>query len=88
MEASYAQSIIDELISGNFSRAAQLAAHELKNMPAYTGLTTTPERSIAEEAYKITRYLLHRSERLANMPVGMDKGRAYQEILVDLSQVP
>ncbi|MBV6493097.1 MAG: hypothetical protein LDLANPLL_01112 [Turneriella sp.] len=85
MDASYAQSIADEIVSQNFSRASALAAHYIKELPASNGATKSAEHIQADEAFEITRYLLHRSERLNIMPQGMEKGRAFLEILDELT---
>ncbi len=84
MDVSHAQAIADEILTGNFSRAASLAEAWLQQLPAGTSLDTTPEKAEAEEAHEIARYFLHRSERLANLAPGMDRGRAFEAALADL----
>ncbi|MBN8221033.1 MAG: hypothetical protein J0L53_08905 [Spirochaetes bacterium] len=86
MDVSYAQAIADEILNGNFSRAHTIAEAWLKELPAATSLDVNPEKAEAEEAHEIARYFLHRSERLANLAPGMERGRAFEAILADLSQ--
>lgn len=86
MDASHAQAIADEILTGNFSRAASLAEAWLQELPAATSLDTGPEKAEAEEAHEIARYFVHRAERLGNLAPGMERGRAFEAILTDLSQ--
>ncbi len=88
MDASYAQAIADEILGGNFPRAAGLAETWLKELPAMTSREPTAEKSEAEEAYEISRYLAHRQERLAALPPGIDRAKAFEEVLHFLMQNP
>lgn len=83
------QAIADEILNGNFPRAAGLAESWLKDLPiAKDGApgASPAERAIAEEAYEITRYLMHRHERLSNLAPGMERGKAFEDVLHDMSQ--
>lgn len=80
------QAIADEILNGNFPRAAGLAEAWLKELPAHAGPASDSERAQAEEAYEIARYLLHRHERLSNLAPGMERGKAFEEVLQDMSQ--
>jgi hypothetical protein len=97
VDASYAQAIADEILNGNYPRAAGLAEAWLTELPATTQRLTksggdgaTPqnpalvERAEAEEAYQIARYFMHRHERLGALPAGMERGRAFEAILEDI----
>ncbi len=83
------QAIADEILNGNFPRAAGLAEGWLKDLPIpKDGAPGAPpaERAQAEEAYEITRYLMHRHERLSNLAPGMERGKAFEDVLHDMSQ--
>jgi len=84
LDASYAQAIADEILIGNFPRAAAFADVWLKELPATTSLSTSPVKIEAEEAYAITRYLLHRHERLSQIAAGIERARAFEAMLTDL----
>ncbi|MFO1527603.1 MAG: hypothetical protein U1F16_16650 [Turneriella sp.] len=92
MESPHAQAIADEILGGNFPRAAGLAEQWLRELPMGTdesgaaSVSSRAERYSAEEAYEITRYLTHRHERLAALNPGMDRGRAFEEVLADMSE--
>lgn len=83
------QAIADEILNGNFPRAAGLAEGWLKDLPipkdGAPGASPA-ERAQAEEAYEITRYLMHRHERLSNLAPGMERGKAFEDVLHDMSQ--
>lgn len=76
-----AHAIAEEILNGNFSRASALAEAWLRELPAGTSLNPTAEQIMAEEAHEIARYFTHRQERLAALPQGIERARAFQEIL-------
>jgi len=87
VDATHAQAIADEILNGNFPRAAGLAEAWLTELPiAKDGVpgASPAERAIAEEAYEIARYLMHRHERLSNLAPGMERGKAFEEVLQDM----
>jgi len=86
VEQGYSQAIADEILGGNFPRAAGLAEMWLRELPAMTSRDTTPEKAEADEAYELTRYLAHRHERLTSLSAGIERGRAFEEILHYLMQ--
>lgn len=85
MDVDKAQAIADEILAGNFPRAASLAEAWVRELPQGTSLDISPERSAADEAYEIARYFLHRHERLSTLPPGMERGRAFEGMLRDLT---
>ena len=85
MDSAHAQNIADEILNGNFPRAAAMAEEWLRELPKEAGASAPgSERSQAEEAYEISRYLLHRHERLGATPPGMERGRAFEAVLADM----
>lgn len=82
MEPSHTQAIADEVLTGNFSRALSHAEEWL------SALAIGENRAEADDAYSLARYFVHRQERLAATPIGLERGRAFEEILKDLSNAP
>lgn len=86
MEQGHAQAIADEILNANFSRATGLAEAWLHELPASTEKNPASEKAVAEEAYEIARFFLHRQERLAALQPGSERGRAFEEILTAMLQ--
>lgn len=82
MEHSPAQAIADEILAMNFPRATSLAESWLRGLPAGA------DDSEALEAYEIVRFFFHRQERLTTLPPGIERGRAFEEMLELLSMRP
>lgn len=82
MEHSHAQAIADEILAMNFPRATGLAEAWLRALPAGAA------DAEALEAYEITRFFFHRQERFAALTPGLERGRAFEEMLSLLSTQP
>lgn len=80
MEQGYSQGIADEILQANFPRATTLAETWLRELPA--GITSDE----ALEAYEISRMFLHRQERLAALAPGRDRGKAFEDVLANLTR--
>lgn len=81
MEQGYSQAIADEILNANFPRATTLAETWLRELPAGAA------NGEALEAYEIARLFLHRQERLAALAAGIERGRAFEDLLGHLMQV-
>lgn len=86
MEIGNPQAIADEIVNANFSRAVGLSEAWLRALPASTERTANAEKEAAEDAYEISRYFLHRQDRLSLLPLGRERGQLYEEILAHFIQ--
>lgn len=80
MEQGYSQAIADEILNTNFPRATTLAETWLRELP------TGAANAEALEAYEIARMFLHRQERFAALAPGIERGKAFEELLGTLMQ--
>jgi len=80
VESTHMQAIADDVQQGNFSRAQSLAENWMQQLPIGA------DRTAAESAYATARYFLHRQERLAATALGIERGRAFEEILKEISR--
>jgi tetratricopeptide (TPR) repeat protein len=81
MEQGYSQAIADEILNTNYPRATTLAETWLRELPAGAA------NAEALEAYEIARMFLHRQERLLGLAAGIERGKAFEELLGNLMQV-
>jgi tetratricopeptide (TPR) repeat protein len=80
MEQGYSQAIADEIVNANFPRATMLAETWLRELPVGA------QNAEALEAYEIARLFLHRQERLGALPPGIERGKAFEDLLGILMQ--
>ncbi|MCS6984413.1 MAG: hypothetical protein NZM25_04680 [Leptospiraceae bacterium] len=78
------EEVAKALVSGNFSRAVQLAEEWLHQIPLEG--EQKEEREVARFAYIISRFFLNRQERLAFYPSGAEKARYFLGLLGDLEK--
>lgn len=75
------QEISSAILSGNFSRGVQLAEDWAKSLP----LKTEPAKELAAaEAFKITRFLVHRQDRVQNIGQGRERAKIFLEMIHEI----
>lgn len=65
----------EAIVSGNFSLALQLSENWLRSIP----LKGDPsEERVASDAYRISRFFLHRHDRVSKIPAGREKAALFR----------
>lgn len=82
---SPASEIESNILGANFSRVVQLAEEWLQQLNP-SELIQTENKTVhpAQEAYQLGRFLLHRQERMGQLPPGVERARLFMGILTEL----
>ena len=79
-----AHEICESILLGNIPRANQLAEAWLTELPLSNLQEKTDSILQPADYHKITRYLIHRHERLSGIPAGVEKSRELKRMVHEL----